>query len=132
MKFTNVAKTEEIPVGTMKHFEISGKEILIANVNGKYFAVVDRCGHMNMRLSLGTLTDNIVTCPLHYSRFDVMTGKVVSGPHIMTVDELKKYNMPDEMLKMADQMNESMRSIKTYDLTVFRIKVKGNDIMVYI
>ena len=132
MKFTSVAKTEEIPVGTMKHVEISGKEIMIANVNGRYYALSDRCGHMNMRLSLGTLTNNIVTCPLHYSRFDVMTGKVVSSPHIMTIDELKKYNLPDEMLKMVDQMNESMSAIKTYNLPIFRVQVKDNDIMVYV
>jgi nitrite reductase/ring-hydroxylating ferredoxin subunit len=132
MKFMSVAKTEEIPIGTMKHVEISGKEIMIANVKGRYYGLNDRCGHMNMRLSAGTLTENIVTCPLHYSRFDVMTGKVVSGPHIVTIEELKKYNLSDEMLKMVDQMNASMRAIKTYDLTTFRIQIKDNDIMVYV
>jgi nitrite reductase/ring-hydroxylating ferredoxin subunit len=31
-----VAKTDEIPVGKTKHVEVNGKEIMIANVDGKY------------------------------------------------------------------------------------------------
>ncbi len=67
----------------MKHVEIDGKEIMIANVEGKFYAIGDRCGHMSARLSMGTLTNTVVTCPLHFSRFDVTTGKLVSGPKIM-------------------------------------------------
>ena len=132
MKSIMVAKIDEIPAGKMKHVVVSGKEIMIANVDGKYYAISDRCGHMNARLSMGTLAGNTVTCPLHYSRFDVSTGKVIAGPHITSIDELKKFNLPEEMLKMADQMNESMRAINTYDLPTFRVQLKGNDISVYV
>jgi nitrite reductase/ring-hydroxylating ferredoxin subunit len=34
-----VAKTIDIPSGKMKHVEIEGLEILIANVEGKFYAV---------------------------------------------------------------------------------------------
>lgn len=63
--FVEVAKVDEIPVGKMKHMEIDGKEIVIANANGKFYALNDRCTHMNAPLSLGNLTGNVVTCAFH-------------------------------------------------------------------
>ena len=79
MTFAKVAKTLDVPVGKMKHVEVDGIEILIANVEGKFYAVGDRCPHLNARVSEGTLNKTIVTCPRHLSTFDVTTGKVISG-----------------------------------------------------
>jgi nitrite reductase/ring-hydroxylating ferredoxin subunit len=47
--FLEVAKVKEIPDGKMKHVEVDGKEVLIANVGGKFSAISDRCGHTNAR-----------------------------------------------------------------------------------
>lgn len=74
-----VAKTIDIPMGKMKHVEVDGVEILIANVEGKFYAVSDRCPHLNATLSKGTLNKTIVTCPRHLSTFDVTTGRAISG-----------------------------------------------------
>ncbi|MGD0451104.1 MAG: non-heme iron oxygenase ferredoxin subunit [Candidatus Bathyarchaeia archaeon] len=77
--FVKVAKTTDIPAGTMKHVEVDGLEILIANVEGRFYAVGDRCPHLNATLSEGTLNKTIVTCPRHLSTFDVTTGRAISG-----------------------------------------------------
>ena len=79
MTFVKVAKTTDIPVGKMKHVEVDGVEIMIANVEGKFYAVGDRCPHLNATLSEGTLNKTIVTCPRHLSTFDVTTGRAISG-----------------------------------------------------
>ena len=79
MTLVKVAKTIDIPSGKMKHVEIEGLEILIANVEGKFYAVGDSCPHMNAKLSEGTLNKTIVTCPRHLSTFDVTNGRVISG-----------------------------------------------------
>ena len=79
MTLVKVAKTTDIPVGKMKHVEVDGIEILIANVEGKFYAVGDRCPHLNARVSEGTLNKTVVTCPRHLSSFDVTTGRVISG-----------------------------------------------------
>jgi nitrite reductase/ring-hydroxylating ferredoxin subunit len=42
--------------------------------------IEDQCGHQNASLAIGTLQGKIVTCPLHFSRFDVTTGQKISGP----------------------------------------------------
>jgi len=77
--YVKVAKTGDVPAGKMIHVEVEGKEILIANVEGKFYAVGDRCPHMSALLSKGTLNKTIVTCPRHFSSFDVITGKPISG-----------------------------------------------------
>ena len=79
MTYVKVAKTIDIPVGKMKHVEVDGIEILIANVESKFYAVGDRCPHLNAKVSEGTLNKTIVTCPRHLSRFDITTGSAISG-----------------------------------------------------
>jgi len=78
--FAKVAESSEIHIGGMKMFRIGEKEYLIANVNGKYYAMGNRCTHANADLSQGSLEGNVVTCPKHKSKFDVTTGKAISGP----------------------------------------------------
>jgi nitrite reductase/ring-hydroxylating ferredoxin subunit len=77
--YVKVAKTSDIPAGKMKNVEVDGIEILIANVEGMFYAVGDRCPHLNAKVSEGTLNNTVVTCPRHLSSFDVTTGRVISG-----------------------------------------------------
>ena len=79
-KLVEVCKTDEIPAGTMKGFKVEGKEILVANYEGKYYATGKKCTHMGGDLSKGKLEGRIVTCPRHGSQFDVTTGNFVKGP----------------------------------------------------
>ena len=80
MSFVKVGELSEVPVGRMKMFKVGEKEYLVANVNGNYYAIGNRCTHANADFSQGSLEGNIVTCPKHKSKFDVTTGKVISGP----------------------------------------------------
>ena len=83
MGFVKIAETSEIPIGNLKMVKLEGKEILITNVNGNYYALGNRCTHAGGDLSKGSLDGKMITCPRHGSKFDVTTGKVVSGPKIL-------------------------------------------------
>jgi len=106
MEFVKVCKKSDIKLGTMNKFEINGKEIVISNLAGKYFAINNKCTHMNGDLSKGKLEGNIVTCPKHGSKFDVTTGKAISGPKI-------------PLLK-----------IKIKDEEKYELKIQGEDILI--
>jgi nitrite reductase/ring-hydroxylating ferredoxin subunit len=54
-----------------------GQKVLVANIGGEYFAMRSVCNHMGGPLDIGTLEENVVTCPLHGSKWDVKTGKLV-------------------------------------------------------
>lgn len=76
MATVKIAQKQDIPAGQMQGFNAGGKQILVANVGGAYYAVDAICTHMKGYLPAGTLKDNIVTCPVHGSQYDVTTGKV--------------------------------------------------------
>jgi len=128
MSFIKVAKVSEITAGTMKHIESGGKEICIVNVSGKFYAIGDRCGHENARLSRGSLMDTIVTCPMHSSQFDVTTGKLMSGPVEAKIEGAEK--LPSEFQKVMVRMAEIMAPVKTYDAQIFPVRIDGSKIFV--
>ena len=82
--YVEAGKVSEISNGQMKHTEINGKEIVIANLDGKFYAFAERCGHMNARLSRGNINQNIVTCPFHAAKFDITSGKKIGEPVLET------------------------------------------------
>ncbi len=59
---------------------IDGKGILLANVDGSFYAADEMCTHEDARLCTGSLKDEYVKCPLHGSRFNIKTGKVMDDP----------------------------------------------------
>jgi nitrite reductase/ring-hydroxylating ferredoxin subunit len=75
-----VGKVSDLAPGTMKWVAVDRQRILLANVDGTFYAILDTCGHRQAALSRGTLRGHIVECPLHFAEFDVRTGKLVSGP----------------------------------------------------
>ena len=82
MSLIEVAKTAQIPPGTMQGISVEGKKLLVVNLDGKFYAINGICTHMGGDLSKGKLEGKVVTCPRHGSRFDVTTGESISGPKI--------------------------------------------------
>lgn len=56
------------------------RNILLANLNGNYYAMGNTCTHIGCTLSEGELKGQNVQCPCHGSTFNVKTGEVVQGP----------------------------------------------------
>lgn len=79
MTYIKVAGTQDIQPGTIKGFEIGGKKIAIANVDGKFYAIEDSCPHQHQPLSAGLMMGNMVMCLAHGAQLDVTTGKSLSG-----------------------------------------------------
>ena len=52
-----VAKTSEVPIGNMKKVTADGKEILIMNIEGSYYAMDDTCTHAGASLAEGKMED---------------------------------------------------------------------------
>src|SRR5712692_8376241 len=78
--FIAVASAADIPVGAMKCVAVDGARVVIAHVDGQFYAFSDICGHRNAPLSRGKLDGHTVECPLHFAQYDVRSGKLVDGP----------------------------------------------------
>jgi nitrite reductase/ring-hydroxylating ferredoxin subunit len=127
-EFVEVANVDEIPVGKMKHVEVDGKEILVANIGSKFYAMDDRCGHMNALLSMGNLTGNTVTCPFHGSKFDAITGKKLTEPNLTPPPGMEP--LPQTWQKSFEHVGQLMAHIKTYDQTTYKTRIDEDKIKV--
>lgn len=78
--FEKAGLVSELPNGSMKQITVGGQEVMLANVNGTFYALSNKCTHMGGPLAGGSLDGFVVQCPLHGSKFDVRTGAVVAPP----------------------------------------------------
>jgi 3-phenylpropionate/trans-cinnamate dioxygenase ferredoxin component len=75
-----VCPLSELPPGTMRGIEQEGKRVLVVNHEGTLHAWDGTCTHEEADLSTGFLLGDEVTCPLHLSRFNLLTGEAVNPP----------------------------------------------------
>ncbi|HEY3911741.1 MAG TPA: non-heme iron oxygenase ferredoxin subunit [Stellaceae bacterium] len=78
--FVAVAKASELAPGQIKWVAVEGERVVLANLDGAFYALRDVCGHKNAPLSRGKLVGCLIECPLHFAQFDLRTGKLVNGP----------------------------------------------------
>ena len=124
MKWVDVADTQDIEKGKMGLVEVERKKVVIANVEGTFYAFNDRCPHSNAPLHLGTLQSKVIRCAAHFSSFDVTTGKKLSDPKELSISPEIMQNMPANFLQMAGKMAEITRQIETLDLETYETKVR--------
>jgi nitrite reductase/ring-hydroxylating ferredoxin subunit len=75
-----VATLDELPPGTVRSVDVDGRRVCLANHDGEVFALDDRCLHKGGSLGKGRLDAGLVTCPLHWWRYDVRTGALSGRP----------------------------------------------------
>ena len=67
----------DLKPGEMKKYTIAATDILVANLDGAFYAIDNTCTHMGGSLADGVLENGIVKCPRHGAEYDVKTGKCV-------------------------------------------------------
>lgn len=75
-----VCKVSDIPENDMRCVELDDRNVLVVRSGDSIFVADEMCTHEDARLCDGNLSGNIVKCPLHGSRFDLVTGKVLDDP----------------------------------------------------
>ena len=105
MNYIKIGTADELKAGNKKKITHDGKDILLANISGVYYAVDNTCPHMGGSLAEGKLDGRNIICPRHGSVFDVTSGKAVQG---------------GKMLFMK---------IKVGDIHSYPVKTDGNDLL---
>jgi 3-phenylpropionate/trans-cinnamate dioxygenase ferredoxin subunit len=112
-KLTRLANINDLTEGSMRKFQVQGIDVLIARIEGKYYAAQNKCPHFGGDLSKGKLEGTIVTCPRHSSQFNLTDGSVV------------------RWLKGAGLISAIGKTLKSpQKLNTYNVKVEGQDIMV--
>lgn len=102
-KYVELGETQKIAENNMQVFNIEGHEILVVNIKGKFYAVSNRCPHLNYPLYMGSLNGKIITCGFHYAKFDVTTGEVLSPP---AHEPLKTFNVKTKGLTLLVELDK--------------------------
>jgi nitrite reductase/ring-hydroxylating ferredoxin subunit len=119
--FVPAIRVDEVAPGGMKAVELDGREIVICNSQGSYYAIARRCGHMNAPLELGTLDGEIVTCPMHCAQFNITSGQALCGPVPGDASE----TVPPLLGAFLQRVDELMKQIRTESIRTYATKVEA-------
>ena len=92
--FMPIVPLDELAPGTMRRFTSGDWDFLVVRTDKGICVTDDRCPHMSAPLSIGTLEDCVVGCPLHKGTFDLLTGDVVQFPTTGGLDADGGYHGP--------------------------------------
>jgi nitrite reductase/ring-hydroxylating ferredoxin subunit len=91
-----VGKTDDIEEGKLTHVQAGGKEVLVANVKGNYYAMGNICNHAGAELHEGVLEGKELTCPWHGAKWDVTTGSLIWFPQKLKPEESFKVSVEND------------------------------------
>ena len=90
-------RADDLPAGSRRLVTIAGRKIGLFNVDGRYYALLNRCPHGGAPLCLGTVSGlshaaapgvgiewsregEILRCPWHGWEFELATGATITEP----------------------------------------------------
>jgi nitrite reductase (NADH) small subunit len=77
-----VASAGDLPPGAALTASAGDTEVAVFNLDGELVAVEARCLHKGGALAEGHVNDGVVTCPLHWWRYDLRTGERLGAPDL--------------------------------------------------
>lgn len=80
MTWYPAASANQVNEGEILGVTVAEKPVALYRINGEIFASHNICTHAYACLSDGYLEEGVIECPLHQARYEVRTGKVLSGP----------------------------------------------------
>ncbi len=79
-RWVRIATTGEVPEDEMVGLNVEGRAIGLYHIGSRIYAAEDVCPHARVLLSKGRFDGKVVECPIHAARFNVVTGRRLSGP----------------------------------------------------
>ena len=74
MSLVEVLSEDELWIGEMLPVNVGSRRLLVLRTERGVHAYEDRCPHLGVPLSRGTLQENTLTCSAHHFQFDADTG----------------------------------------------------------
>lgn len=79
-KEVKVAKVQDFQDGDMREVALGDTKLVLARVQGKFYALHGECTHYGGPLAEGALNGTRVVCPWHQAAFDLTTGGLLEPP----------------------------------------------------
>jgi len=75
VSFVDALPESELWIGELRPVRLSCGRVLLVRTEAGVFAYEDRCPHLGLPLSSGTLEGDTLTCAAHHFQFDANTGQ---------------------------------------------------------
>jgi len=78
--WVTVAPVDALKPGARQGVDVDGSQIVVFNLDGKYYAIEDVCTHDGGQLTGGEVEGDQIICPRHGARFCIRTGAALTAP----------------------------------------------------
>ena len=78
MPRVRVGSVDELWDGDMMPCRAAGRKLLVIRLDGEVHAYEDRCAHLGLPLSDGTLEGHVLTCSAHHYQYDARSGQGIN------------------------------------------------------
>lgn len=78
VNFVEVCAQDDIWIGEMMPFEVSGRQVIVLNVEGELVAYDGICPHQSVALAEGDFDGCVLTCRAHQWTFDAKSGRSIN------------------------------------------------------
>ncbi|MFT8242967.1 Rieske (2Fe-2S) protein [Roseomonas sp. BN140053] len=132
-----VASVSEIAPGQSKLVTVKGREIGVFNVNGEFFALLNRCPHEGASLCAGKIVSlvesdepgqyrmsrrgELLRCPWHGWEFDIRTGQSWCDPKNTWVKQFAAAVEPGSALAKGPYVAETFPVSVEQDYVVIEL-----------
>ena len=79
--FRRVGLLAELWSGDLQALTVDGIAVVLLRVDDTVHAYENRCAHLGVELSRGTLDGCVLTCSAHHWQYDATTGKGINPAH---------------------------------------------------
>jgi nitrite reductase/ring-hydroxylating ferredoxin subunit len=79
-ELVKIGELNDFPVGALKRVLVGKDAVVVANVDGRLYAIGASCTHRGGPLDEGELQGTVVTCPWHGGQFDLNNGGAITPP----------------------------------------------------
>jgi nitrite reductase/ring-hydroxylating ferredoxin subunit len=111
MPFHRAGRVEHVPPGRTSFWTLDGRPVLLANFEGRIYALSGLCPHRLNPLEGAVLWDHLVDCPWHHFQYDVRTGENVFPKNVYPRD--------------LPVLQKQLQPLETY-----RVELRGSEIWV--
>jgi nitrite reductase/ring-hydroxylating ferredoxin subunit len=110
MTTISVAKSSQVKEGEVLPVKFENKKAMLTRVEGKIYAVENKCPHLGMPLAKGKVCNNAITCRWHGATFDLKTGE-----NIKWVDSFVGVPLP-EWSHQVLSVGKQAQGLKTFNV----------------
>jgi nitrite reductase/ring-hydroxylating ferredoxin subunit len=75
MKTVSVANASQVKEGELFAVKVEDQKVMLTRVDGKVYALENKCPHLGMPLASSKVCNKAVTCRWHGATYDLTTGE---------------------------------------------------------